>query len=164
MLKRLVVFGLVFVLLQLGWQAARGTVVQRWVVDDATVHTASALVNILTPAVHSWPQGTAVHAWGGGLNVINGCEGTEAWFLLAAAFVVARLGWRARLMGFALGTLVVFAINQLRILALFYANRGHPDLFDLLHDTVGPIVVIALVAGYFYFWLSRHASQPAAAG
>ena len=95
----------------------------------------------------------SINAPGGGLNVLNGCEGTEALFLLLAAFLVAPLPWRSRFGGFLLGVGMVFVVNQLRILALFYAYRADHALFDPLHGTVAPILVILLVAGYFYGWL-----------
>jgi exosortase/archaeosortase family protein len=159
MLRRAAAFAAIFCVLQLGWQALTGTAVHRLVVDEATVGAAVALVNTLTPSVHAVAAGTAVHAIGGGLNIINGCEGTETWFLLCAAFAVAPLKWRARALGLALGTVLVFAVNQLRILGLFYANRSDPETFNLLHAVVGPIAVIVAVACFFQVWMTHHATR-----
>jgi exosortase family protein XrtM len=152
-------FAAVFCALQLGWQALGDTVVHRLVVDHATVGVSVVLINTLTPAVHAVGAGTAVHAPGGGLNIVNGCDGTETWFLLCAAFAAASLSWRARALGLAFGTVVVFAVNQVRILALFYANRSDPEMFNLLHAIVGPIVVIVAVACFFYAWMAHHATR-----
>ncbi len=156
MLWRCAVFALTFAMLQLTWQELRMTAVDRVLVDDVTVGSAVAMVNILTPAAQARAQGFTVRANGGGLNIINGCDGTETLFLLAAACLVAPLPWRLRIGGFVLGLPVVFAVNEMRILALFYANRNDRALFDLLHGTVTPIAVILLVAGYFYAWLTAH--------
>jgi exosortase/archaeosortase family protein len=160
---RAVVFAVAFVLLQLSWQGLRGTVVERVVVQEVTVRSAVLLVNALTPDVHARGDGISVRARGGGLRIENGCEGMEVWFLLFAAFLVAPLPRKSRCLGFLLGTAVVFIVNQLRILALFYANRDDHALFDLLHATVTPVAVILLVAGYFYVWLIFSARRPAAA-
>jgi len=73
--------------------------------------------------------------------------------LLCAAFAVAPLTWRSRLLGLLAGIAVVFAINQARILLLFYAYRADHTLFDPLHALVTPIAVVLLVAAYFYAWL-----------
>jgi exosortase/archaeosortase family protein len=158
-LRRAAAFAAVFCALQLGWQALGDTVVHRIVVDRATVGVAVILINALTPAVRAVGAGTAVHAAGGGLNIVNGCEGTETWFLLCAAFAAASLTWRARAVGLALGTVLVFAVNQVRILALFYANRSDSEVFNLLHAIVGPIVVIVAVACFFYAWMAHHATR-----
>jgi exosortase/archaeosortase family protein len=161
LLGRALVFIAIFCMLQLGWQALGDTSIHRWVVDDATVGVAVAIVNHVTPTVRAQALGTRVHAVGGGLNIVNGCEGTETWFLLCAAFVVAPVPWRARFTGLALGTLVVFGVNQLRVLALFYANRNDAELFNLLHAVIGPIAVLLAVAGFFYGWITQHAAPPA---
>lgn len=158
-LRRAALFAAVFCVPQLGWQALGSTFVHRLVVDRATVGVAVILIGALTPALHAVGAGSAVHAAGGGLDIVNGCEGTETWFLLCAAFAATSLSWRARALGLTLGTLLVFAVNQVRILALFYANRGDPELFNLLHAIVGPLVVIVAVACFFYAWMARHATR-----
>ena len=157
--RQVLVFAGIFCLLQLTWQALGDTFVHRLIVDRATVGAAVLLVNTLTPAVHALAAGTAVHAAGGGLNIVNGCEGTETWFLLCAAFAVAPLGWRARLTGWLCGSVLVFAVNQLRVLALFYTHRNDPELFNLLHALVGPIAVVLAVAYFFYLWMAHHAAR-----
>ena len=84
-------------------------------------------------------------------------------FLLIAAFASAQLPWRARLGGLLAGTLLVFVLNQGRILALFYAYRSDKALFDLLHGTVAPLLLIALSSLFFLFWLARYgAAAPTA--
>jgi exosortase/archaeosortase family protein len=152
-------FVVIFSVLQLGWQALHGTRFERLLVHDATVRPAVALANWLTPEVHARAVEFSMRAPGGGLNILNGCEGLEALFLLLAAFSVARLPWSARLWGAALGVLVVFAVNQARILTLFYAYRADHALFDRLHSTVTPIAVVLLVSGYFYAWFSHSARR-----
>jgi exosortase/archaeosortase family protein len=159
-LLRLSIFIAIFAGLQLSWIALRGTAVEYTVIHDATVRPAAFLVNTLTPNAAAQAVKFTLHAPGGGLNILNGCEGLEALFLLCAAFAVAPLTWRSRVLGLLLGIAVVFAVNQARILLLFYAYRTDHALFDPLHSTVTPIAVVLLVAAYFYAWLfmaSRHA-------
>jgi exosortase family protein XrtM len=146
-------FLLSFAVLQLGWQGLRGSDVERLVINEATVRPAAFLANLLTPAAQASAVQSTLHARGGGLNIKNGCEGVEALFLLVAAFMAAPLSWQSRITGLLLGFAVVFAINQARILILFYAYRDYRSLFDLLHAAVTPIAVILLVCLYFYAWL-----------
>lgn len=151
----LAIFLGVFVLLQWAWGEARDTWVERLVIHEATVKPAVALIQILTPEANAKPVAASIKAPGGGLNILNGCEGTEVMFLLIAAFAAVRLGWRQRLIGLTLGLGLIFVLNQVRILALFYAFRNERILFDLLHTTVLPAVLIAAVALYFYAVLHR---------
>ncbi|MFH1816304.1 MAG: exosortase/archaeosortase family protein [Pseudomonadota bacterium] len=151
----LAIFLGVFAVLQWTWGEARDTWIERLVIHEATVKPAAAMIQILTPEADAKPVGASIKAAGGGLNILNGCEGTEVMFLLGAAFSAVRMGWRYRLTGLALGLALIFALNQARILALFYAFREQRSLFDLLHTTVLPAVLVAAVALYFYAVLHR---------
>ena len=151
----LAIFVGVFALLQWAWGEARESWVERLVIHQATVKPAAALVQWITPEANARAVAASIQAPGGGLNILNGCEGTEVMFLLIAAFAAVRLGWRQKLTGLALGLVLIFALNQARILALFYAYRNERSLFDLLHTSVLPAVLIGAVALYFYAVLHR---------
>lgn len=151
----LLIFLGLFAVLQWAWGEARDTWIERVVIHEATVKPAAALVQWITPEANARPVAASIKASGGGLNILNGCEGTEVMFLLIAAFAAVRLSWRQRLTGLALGLGLIFVLNQARILALFYAYRNERSLFDLLHTTVLPAVLIAAVALYFYAVLHR---------
>jgi exosortase family protein XrtM len=164
LVARTAVFASLFALLQLEWQSLRGTSVEQFVIHDCTVVPAAALVNLLTPAVQAQAVNFSLHAAGGSLNILNGCEGMEALFLLWAGLAVVPLPWRQRLKGVVLGIGVVFLVNQGRILLLFYANRGSHAWFDSLHAMITPIGVVLLVSAYFYAWLvycGRRVASPA---
>ncbi|MEI7465657.1 MAG: archaeosortase/exosortase family protein [Burkholderiales bacterium] len=143
----------VFMLLQAGWEAARGSWIERLWVHDLTVRSATGIINWLTPDVQAAPQGTRIVAPGGGLNVLFGCEGTDVVFLLTAAFVAFALPWRSRLAGLAAGLVWVFVLNQWRIVALFYSFRADRELFDLMHTTAAPLLMIVLTGLFFHLWL-----------
>lgn len=156
---RFAAFLATFSVLQLTWQRLSGTAVEYFVIHICTVVPAAYLANLLTSHVHVTAVGFSLHAPGGGLNIENGCEGLEAFFLLAAGFVVAPLGWKSRVSGLLVGSFLVFVVNQLRILTLFYAYRADHALFDPLHADIEPILVILIICAYFYAWLaysSRH--------
>jgi len=75
---RVIGFAAVFAVLQLSWQALAGGAIERFVIHDATVVPATWLVNSITPAVHANAVDRTLAAPGGGLNILNGCEGIEA--------------------------------------------------------------------------------------
>jgi exosortase/archaeosortase family protein len=151
----LAIFLGVFFVLQSLWGEARDTWIERIIIHDVTVKPATKLVRMLTPEVDAKPVAASIKAPGGGLNILNGCEGTEVMFLLIAAFAAVRMGWRRKLIGLGLGLGLVFVLNQARILALFYAFRNERALFDILHTAVLPAVLIAAIALYFYAFLHR---------
>ncbi len=153
--KRGLLFILVYGVLSLGWQSVHSTPVEQFIVHNATVQPATWIANWLTPALQARAVGTMIQAPGGGLNILNGCEGLDALFLLIAAFCVAPLTWRARTRGVSLGILLVFVVNQARVLGLLYAYRADPQLFQPLHGLVAPLAVVLITSGYFYACLER---------
>lgn len=164
LLWRAVAFVVLFALMQTLYGAARGTWIERLVIDQLTVQTAAWLIDVADSSVGVEPAGPRLRAPGGGINVLNGCEGTEVLFLMACAMLVAPQSMRARLTGLLVGGAVVFVLNQARVVALFYAFRSDKVVFDMLHGTVAPLLLIIAAAAFFVLWLNRHASpalQPA---
>lgn len=156
------VFLAVFFVLQMSYDACRGSDFEYFILGDLTVAPTAAVINLLTPAVHVKALGNQLIAPGGGITVLKGCEGTEIMFMLMAAFAAVVMPWRRRLSGLGLGILLVFCLNQVRLVSLFYVYRNEPSLFNLLHGTVAPIVLILCVALYALYWMGdgRETSQP----
>ncbi len=154
----------VFAMLQLSWQGLRGTAVERLVVESGIVLPAVYAVNLFTPHVQASAQGSSIRALGGSLNLRNGCEGTEALFLLIAALSIAPLSWRTRGLGLLYGLPLVYGLNQARVLVLFYAYRANPASFDLLHGSVTPIALVLVVAVYFHAWMAHSVRSAAVTG
>lgn len=148
-----------FALLHGLWNVIRGTSAERLAVDILIVKSATAFINALTPSVNAAAAGARILAKGGGINISSGCEGTEALFLLIAAIFACPFGWRVRVIGMLLGTLLIFALNQIRIVSLFYAYRYDQGWFDLLHHKVAPLALIAAGSMFFLLWSTRHADR-----
>lgn len=166
---RVLVFCGVYLVLQGSWQSTQGGPIEQWVVADVTVSPAAFWVDWLTPQLRAYATQFRIRTGtpGPGINVLNGCEGLEVLFLLWAALAVCGLPWRWRLAGFLLGTPLVWLLNQMRVVSLFYANRADKDLFALLHGTVAPLLLIALVGTAFLLFMrlatSASAEKPPAA-
>jgi exosortase/archaeosortase family protein len=159
--RSLAIFLLSFAALQFGWEQARGTRLEHWVIDYATVRTSVALINTLTPQAAAVARGPRVAAPEGGINVRNGCEGTEVFFLLLAALLAYPFRWQERLVGAVAGAAFVFLINQARLLALFYSFRNDPALFNQLHGVIAPGVLVLCTLLFFTAlqgW-NRHAAH-----
>jgi len=69
--------------------------------------------------------------------------------------LVAPLPFKWRLVGAALGGAYVFAVNQLRIVALFYTVKYDNSLFDVMHGTIAPVTVIVAAAIFVGFWFNK---------
>jgi len=150
----------VFFILEMGYDACRGTSFEHFVLGDLTVVPSAALIRTLTPEVGVKAMGNQLRAPGGGITILKGCEGTEVMFMLVAAFSAVVMPWRRRLAGLGIGILMVFCLNQVRLVGLFYAYRSDPSLFNLLHGTLAPIALVIIVALYALFWFQYAVGTP----
>lgn len=80
-------------------------------IEQVTVGSAVMLVNLITLDVSAVAVGTRIRAPGGGINILNGCEGVEVLFLLVAALCAFPMPLRRRLVTLGAGVAFVFVIN-----------------------------------------------------
>lgn len=156
---RVLRFVAAFGALALGYAALADSAVSRVVIETLTVQPAAALLAWLAPWTEAVALGPRLTSPAGGINVLNGCEGTDLLFLVIAALLAAPLSWRARAIGLLVGLALVFAVNQLRLIALFFAVRAAPAYFPALHGVVLPLLIVAIVALWFAWHLRRHATE-----
>lgn len=160
LLLRAAAFILLFMALQAGWEAARGSWLERLWVHHLTVQGATGLIQLLSPEIGATAKGPRITAPGGGINVLFGCEGTDVVFMLTAALLVFPMAWRTRLAGWLAGLVWVLVLNVLRIVVLFYAYRSDAGLFDLLHTAAAPLAMVVLTGLFFHLWLTRGTAPP----
>jgi exosortase/archaeosortase family protein len=156
LLRQTMLFFFAFALLQVSWLLLRDHAFGHFVRGEITVKPAVAMINLFSPSIHAQALGNQILAPGGGLVIKLGCEGLEAMFILIAAILASDVKFRNMLMGMLTGTLLVYVLNQARILLLFYTNRSDKALFHLLHATIAPIVLIAIVGIFYYWWLNKN--------
>lgn len=155
--QRLALFFLAaFFALQYAWGLCRGTVLERLVIDRGTVAPAAALIRNLWPGRDLAAHGHSLVAPTARLNVVNGCEGMETLFLLVAAFLAYPFPWKPRLGGILLGGLLVYGLNQIRLLLLWQAWLTDRAVFGLLHGIALPLALIALCLLYFLVFVRRY--------
>lgn len=152
-IRLIAIFMACFFAMHFGWESARGTAVERIVIDRVTVEPAAWLINHILPDQQVLAEGHKLVSDKGSINVLNGCEGLETLFLLLAAILAYPLAWRFRLPGLLAGSLLVYALNQGRLVALWYAWIHDPLLFGPLHGIILPLVMIAATLFGFLAYL-----------
>jgi len=120
---------------------------------DGIVRVSAAVLRGLgEPAV---ADGTRLKSSAFAVDVKNGCNGVEAMLILVAAVLAFPAGWKARLAGVAIGTLVLQALNLVRVVSLFWLGAHHQAVFDLFHTAVWQTVLILAAVGLFVLWTRR---------
>ena len=151
-----------FFILQMLYQNCRGTPIEHVVIDQITVAPSAQLISWLTPQEGVMARGHSLISRYVHLSVLNGCEGTEAILMLASAILVFPRSWKSKLSGIAVGGLLIYLINQARIVTLYYCLRFDRSMFELLHSYIAPTLVIAMTGLYFIYWVSGAKPQQAA--
>lgn len=144
-----------FFTLQLGYNHGRDGAVARFFIETLTVKPSVWTINLLTPREAVSAEAHRLVSPHGRLSVLNGCEGTEAMFMLGAAILAFAAPWRHKLAGALAGLALVYALNQARIVALYYTWRYEPDWFNALHGVTGPTLIILGATLFFMGWAQR---------
>lgn len=155
-----------FVVLFAGWFAAlyaltewgREIGVTPLAVQWLVLEPAAAVLNGFPALAGVVVDGQRLVSPGLRLNVLPGCEGTEAWALLLAAILAAPLTWRRKVLGAAMGTGLVLTLNLARMVVLFWAARDDRVLFNALHGYVAPTLIV-VAASMFYLTLCATAQR-----
>lgn len=161
LLRFALIFGLVFLLLQWAYQGLADTALYRFYIEQLTVRPSAFVIQLIASQDHVIAEGHRLVWPGGGLNILNGCDGAEAVELLLAAFFAVSGSWRMKWSGMAIGLCLIYVLNQARLVALYFAIRHDKTLFELIHGLVGPLVIIALATLFFAWWIAPREPQAA---
>jgi exosortase/archaeosortase family protein len=109
-----------------------------WIIDIATVRPAAWLVHLVSadPSISA-----------------------DVLMLLLAALAVAPAPWRSKAWGLCAGVVFVFALNQARVVALYFSIERLPQWFGALHGLITPMLVVVATTTFFFVWL-RWARRP----
>jgi len=101
---------------------------------------------------HTQAVGVTIKAENYAFVVKRGCDATEPVWLLGAAVIAFPAKFWRKVGGILVGALLLLAINQLRIVCLFFVGRYHPGLYDTFHLTVFPAVFVVLAMLIWVGW------------
>jgi exosortase/archaeosortase family protein len=88
------------------------------------------------------------------MRIVQSCDAAEALILYLALVLAYPASPARRLVGGALGLATVLAANLLRITSLYLIGVARPDLFEVAHAHVWPLVLLAVAALSFMTWTS----------
>jgi exosortase family protein XrtM len=152
--KYVLLFLTIFGALDYGYYLIRGTPVEHLLIDSLTVRPAAAVINAVAPAISAEASGHSLITPFAKVDILGGCEGSEGMFLLIAAVLPFPSRWFPKLIGIVSGVTLMYAMNQLRILALVLSLRWHREWFPALHGFVAPMCIVVAGCIFFFAWAS----------
>jgi exosortase H (IPTLxxWG-CTERM-specific) len=93
------------------------------------------------------------------INIVPGCDSIYPTALLWAALIAYPATWKSKLLGMAGGTVVLFIINILRVLSMFYVGRAFPSLFEFVHVYAWQALFILLTLALWLLWAVKVARE-----
>lgn len=87
------------------------------------------------------------------LSLAFGCEGSEPMVIFLAALIAFPMKIKYKLPGFVAGMLILFFMNLIRIIALYYIGLKTPENFELFHIQIFPIIFIFFAILVWIFWI-----------
>jgi len=148
-LKMCLVYGVLY------W--AYGLVPDQWLAQSAYpvlfTHPGVAIIQWLEPAAQVRAEANQIITSTVALEVVRGCDGTGALFLLLAALVAAEgVRWKARAWGALTGALMLYGLNEARLVALYFAAVHRPTWFNSLHEYFIPSLLVVSVGLFYLIW------------
>jgi exosortase H (IPTLxxWG-CTERM-specific) len=112
-----------------------------------------AVIRLFSPEVTV--QGSIIQGRGFGVNIYYGCDAEDVIMLFAAAVIAFPAPWRARLLGVAVGTVLIVVFNLFRIVSLFYIGVWAPSAFEMAHLVVWQVTGIVFATTLYVLWIER---------
>jgi len=102
----------------------------------------------------SWVSGASVGIPGFAVEIKNNCNAIYEIGLYAAVFTYPA-SLKQRVVGWAVGAVLLYLVNLLRVVSLIGIGRFFPGGFQLAHLYLFQALFLALVAACWLIWLSR---------
>lgn len=125
------------------------------------VKPAAWLIQHLHPSLSVAVREAAIAGGGVELSIMRGCDGVEAWLVMFTALVAFPAPVMRRIRGFVYGTLLIFSLNLLRIVSLFFWALIKPAWFHVAHGMIWQTIMLLSALVFVLIWMEERTSNPA---
>ena len=151
-LRFIVLAAAIYGALHYGYHRIPDQVLRGTIYPTVIGNLAADTINTLTPDRKVRAIENSILSSKAKLNIVRGCDGSGVLFMLVAAILGFGAHWRKTLVGLALGVAIVYLINQVRIVGLYYVIEHNRLWFPPVHTYYAPTLIILLISIYFLFW------------
>jgi exosortase family protein XrtM len=144
-----------YVLLDVLYFLIPNEVLREFVIHYGVVEVSAALINLIDPSAAVQAASGVLTSTRATLEVVRGCDGSGSMFLIVAAVVAFPSSVREKIAGVALGLLLMFLLNQVRIVGLYFVLTRESQWFSPIHLYFAPTLVILVGALFFHEWVAR---------
>ena len=86
------------------------------------------------------------------LEVVRGCDGSGSMFLIMAGVIAFSCSLKHKLIGLLTGVCLLYLLNQIRIVGLYYVVAYRSEWFLPIHTYFAPTFIVMLSVMFFAWW------------
>lgn len=113
---------------------------------------AAAAINAVAPAEAVLAVQNHVLSSRANLEIVRGCDGAGALFLVVAAVLAFPASIKQKLVGLLVSIALMYSLNLLRICSLYFVIAYRPAWFTAVHVYLAPTLIILLACLFFAWW------------
>ncbi len=87
------------------------------------------------------------------VGIKQGCDAAEPMALFVAGILAFPSAVKKKVYGLFIGLAILFILNLIRIISLYYIGARYPELFDTMHLEVWQVIFIIIAMALWFFWL-----------
>jgi len=118
----------------------------------STAFFSSQIINWFTVGVRN--VGDVIIGNDFSVQISFGCEGTEPMILFVAGVLAFDATLRKKVIGVISGIVLLFILNLIRIVILFFVGSENIELFAALHDIYLQLALIIISILMLLFWIN----------
>ncbi len=122
--------------------------VYRWGINEPAV----AAIHLIAPQEAARVESYRILSPRVALEIVRGCDGSGAFFLAAAAMLAFPASVVHKARGVVAAFVLIFVLNEARVVGLYFAVAYRPAWFTPLHSYVIPTFLIAAICLLFVVW------------
>jgi len=117
---------------------------------EFNANVAAILLSVFGEDAHV--NGTSLNTSRFGVRIGEGCDALLPFMVYTAVVLVSPVQMLLRVAAVIGGGVILVAINQVRILSLYYTGIHFPSAFDVMHRDIWQVLFIALMLGTYVLW------------
>ena len=115
-------------------------------------HIGSAILNLFGEGAEA--IGVAIRSPHFGLTIKEGCDAITPMILYSMAILAFPISFKLKWPGFILGILILFVLNIIRIISLYYIGKHFSyETFDFMHVDVWQVLFLIVTIFIWLLWM-----------
>lgn len=112
----------------------------------------AALIDFMAPAERVTAVQNHLISARANLEIVRGCDGSGAVFLIISAVLAYPAALSRKLLGVIAALVLMYGLNLLRIVGIYFVVAYHPDWFLPAHTYFAPTLIVILGCVFFAWW------------